>query len=77
LSAFNTYGGERSAVSPEPTEDDTQVIDIIIGVFKSWFPQVAAEASTEDLDDCAAEVSMILDHEGLLNLGGSPKDDDD
>ena len=64
-------------MSPEPTEDDTQVIDIIIGVFKSWFPQVAAEASTEDLDDCAAEISMILDHEGLLNLSGSPMHDGD
>lgn len=63
-------------MSPEPTEDDTQVIEIVIGVIKSWFPEVAAEASTEELEDCAAEISMVLANEGLLNLSGSPRDDD-
>jgi hypothetical protein len=53
---------------PEPEEDDSHVIEIVAGVFKSWFPQVAAEASTEDLDDCAAEISMILGDEGLLRV---------
>jgi hypothetical protein len=61
---------------PEPEEDDSHVIEIIVGVFKSWFDRSGVSVPTEDLDDCAAEIAMILGDEGLLNLSGSPRDDD-
>lgn len=48
-------------MSPEPTEDDSPIIEIVMGIINSWFPQLSQTVDGEDdVEDCSAEIADVL-----------------
>jgi hypothetical protein len=48
-------------MSPEPTGDDSPIIEIGRGIINSWFPQLSQAVDGEnDVEDCSAEIADVL-----------------
>jgi hypothetical protein len=52
---------------PEPDDDDSAEIEIVMGIIKSWFEGLG----DEDVEDCAGEIVEAL----RLRRGGSGMSD--